>query len=239
MSQAVALYHLQQIDLRLLRNHTRLKEIEIALKDNSTVTSAQAQVDAANQAITPVKTKIRDLELEIQSVTQKTKATEQRLYSGSVKNPKELQEMQEEIESLKRRNDTLEEQLLEMMLTLEDLQENLETEESNLSEVTQDWETQNSDLIAEKQDLEADSDAYKGKRKSALQNVSEESLKLYNTLRKRKANKPISALQDVSCTTCGIEQTMSIAQEVRHNQELVYCVNCGRILVDNRLVDGQ
>ncbi|MEZ4515948.1 MAG: hypothetical protein R3C44_03590 [Chloroflexota bacterium] len=42
--------------------------------------------------------------------------SEQRLYSGDVKNPKELTDLQHEIESLGRRRDTLETDVLEALM---------------------------------------------------------------------------------------------------------------------------
>src|SRR5690606_19989334 len=115
-----ALYHLQQIDLEILRHRKRLKEIATALGDSAVVQDAQVQLTSAQEQLKPLRTKMRNLETELQTNTQKAKSTEDRLYSGSVKNPKELQDMQLEIDSLKKRNAELEELLLEQMVLVDE-----------------------------------------------------------------------------------------------------------------------
>src|SRR5262245_20321565 len=114
-SQSTALYHLQQIELAITRGHQRLNDISTALTNDSAVNAARQTVESAIKAVSPLRAKVRDLELEIQTTAQKSKSTEQQLYSGSVKNPKTMQEMQQEIESLKHRGEQLDERLLEAM----------------------------------------------------------------------------------------------------------------------------
>ena len=100
MTQAEALFHLQEIDLQLIQAQKRLTEIATDLADNKTILEAQTQVEAAQKTLTPLQTRARNLELEIQSTSEKIRLTDQQLYSGKIRNPKELQEMQQEIQSL-------------------------------------------------------------------------------------------------------------------------------------------
>jgi uncharacterized protein len=234
MPQAEALYYLQQIDLQILRNGKRLDEIVVALGDDRVVTQAREQVEAAQKMLSPLKTRMRDLELEIQSNTQKATATEDRLYSGSVKNPKELQDLQQEAAALKRWNDELEDRLLEKMLEVETAQAELDESEAALAQVTADWEREHADLLAEQAALEDEVRSLQVQREKALKNVTAESLKVYDTMRPKKANQPISPLRGRSCGVCGIEQTMAIESEVRRGEGFVPCTNCGRLLADVR-----
>jgi predicted nucleic acid-binding Zn-ribbon protein len=41
----------------------------------------------------------------------------------------------------------------------------------------------------------------------------------------------MSLLNGLSCSVCGIEQTMNIVQQVQHGNILTPCANCGRLLV--------
>lgn len=232
MPQAEALFHLQQIDLRLLRNQKRLKEIADALTNRAAIDAAQTQVERTQDKLKPLHARQQNLELEIQSNSQKAKSTEDRLYSGNVKNPKELQDMQHEIGSLKKRNDELEDLLLEQMVTVEDAEAELDAFKADLEHVTAEWESQHSDLLQEQAQLETDSQSALEARKQALQKVEPPSLQLYNEMKGKKANQPIAALQGQSCSVCGMEQTLTIQQDVRHGQGLVTCSNCGRILAN-------
>lgn len=234
MSLAKELYQLQEIDLKILRNQKRLKEIAHAMADNEVVQSAQHAVESAENTLKPLRAKNKDLELEIQSNTTKSKATEQRLYSGNVKNPKELQEMQQEIASLKNRNEELEEQLLEVMMSIEDAESNLTEKQATLQNITQEWESQHTDLIQEKEQLETENTTLSAERDTFAETIAPDGLKTYDTLRTKKANKPVSRMDGRSCTICGIEQNTATQQEVRRGHMLIYCSNCGRILVDIR-----
>ena len=231
MSQAKTLYQLQEIDLQIIRSTKRLDEIALALADNEIVQKAQQQVDIAEGALKPLRTQSKNLELEIQSTTSKSKATENRLYSGNVKNPKELQEMQQEIDSLKNRNDELEEQLLDVMMRIEEAEENLNEKQSTLQSITAEWESEHADLLAEKASLDSEVQRLQEERDVFVADIPSGDIKIYDDMRKKKANKPVSIMEGRSCTICGIEQTLAIESEVNKSQSLVNCVNCGRILV--------
>jgi hypothetical protein len=237
MTQVETLYELQQIDLQIIANGRRLKEITAAMADSEAVKKAEAAVKRAQDQLTPLRTKVRDLELEIQSTNQKHRATEERLYSGSVKNPKELQDMQHEIEALKKRQAELEDRLLETMVQVEDAETVLTQHEDALNAVRAEWEVQHSDLLTEQAELDSQNATLTEQRRDIAALIRPENMKLYNSLRPQKANQPISVLRGDSCSMCGIEQTRTLADDVRRGQTVIYCINCGRILVDARAVN--
>jgi hypothetical protein len=231
MSQAEALYHLQTFDLQLLQKQQRLKTIETALNNDQQVVAAQGQVDAAQNALHPLRTQTRNLELELQSNVTKTKTAEDQLYSGRVRLPKELQDLQHEIQALKKRHGELENKLLTLMIAVEEAEGALAAAEARLQEAHQSQVAERTKLLQEQALLQAEVKTLQAQRAAAANNVTPENLKLYTALRPKKANQPISLMQGHSCTLCGVEQTMAVAQQVRQAQKLVYCTSCERILV--------
>jgi predicted nucleic acid-binding Zn-ribbon protein len=234
-SQAEALYNLQQIDLQRLRLDKRLQEIGSELEDNQAVSAAEDKLEEAQNFLAPLKLEMREIEREIQSTEEKNKSSEDRLYSGSVRNPKELQDLQQEIASLKHRLDTLEDKLLEQMMNVEEAESEVRLCNKTLSDVIEQWNSDHRDLVIERQDLHAELESLNDQRQLALQFVAAESLKLYDNMKKKKANQPIAAFVGTSCSACGIEQTMAIQQEVHQAKSLVTCLNCGRVLADINL----
>jgi uncharacterized protein len=230
MTQAETLYRLQEIDLNALQAQKRLNEIAAALSDNQRITAAQAQVSAAQAALTPLQTKSRNLELEVQSNTDKIRQTDEALYSGRVRNPKELQDMQQEIQSLKSRNSDLEDTLLETMLLVESAEAELKARQVDLDSVRTAWETEHQHLLDEQTQLKADIITLRQRREQLLPEVAEDSLKTYNALKPRKNNQPIALLVDRSCSVCRVEQEMAVIAETRKGQKLTTCSSCGRIL---------
>jgi len=231
MNQAEALYRLQEVDLNLTRAQKRLQEISAVLGNNEAIAAAQGQVTQAQQELAPQQTRARHLELEIQSNTQKVRATEEQLYSGRVNNPKELQEMQQEIQSLKKRNQELEDNLLEAMVAVEEGEAVIAETTMALQGVKVAWESEHGQLLDEGAQLESQIVQFKQQREHALTAVTAENQKLYHNLRAKKHNQPVAALRGDSCAMCGVEQTLAVSRSVRQAQELVYCVSCGRILV--------
>jgi len=231
MTQAKALYHLQEIDLNIIQAQKRLGEIAAALSDNKVLLDAQNTVDNAQKALTPLQTKVRNLELEIQSNSDKIRSTDQQLYSGKVRNPKELQDMQQEIQSLKNRNNELEDVLLETLMNVESAEATLNEKQADLQRLTNSWENDHQHLLDEQNKLQSDVQLLQQKREGALPPITSESLKLYNMLRQRKNNQPMALLISGSCSVCRVEQDMAVISEVRKGQKLTPCSSCGRILV--------
>lgn len=231
MSQAEALYHLQEIELSVIRRQKRLAEITQILGDDKVVAAAQADVAAVQAALAPLRTRARNLELEIQSNVQKTRATDDQLYSGKVKNTKELQDMQQEIVSLKKRHGELEELLLDVMLSVDDRETALTDAEAALARVVETRQGSQRDLLDEQAALQREVTTLKAQRETALKDVAPDSLAKYNALRPKKNNQPISVLYGESCSVCGVEQTMAIVRQAQLAQSLVTCHSCGRILV--------
>jgi predicted nucleic acid-binding Zn-ribbon protein len=230
MTQAEALYHLQEFDLVITQSQKRLAEIAAALSNNQILVEAKNQVQIAQNTLSPLQTKSRNLELEIQSNSEKIRTTDEQLYSGRVRNPKELQEMQQEIQSLKNRNLELEDVLLDVMLNVENAEAELYQKQASLEQLTADWESDHQHLLDEQKKLQAEVEKQRQKREGALPPVEPETLKIYNTLRPKKNNQPVALLINGSCSVCRVEQDMAVIGEVRKGQKLTYCVSCGRIL---------
>jgi uncharacterized protein len=228
---AEALYQLQQIELEAQQIQQRLAEIKTALGDNAAVQQAEADVHAIEEKLKPLRSKLRDLELETQSNSQKSKASEDRLYSGTVKNPKEMQDIQNEVDALKGRNTQLEEQTLDMMLNIEEVEDQLAQAEQTLAQTVSASEDENSDLVNEQKQLWARFEELKAQHQTAIANIKPEDHKMYETMKPRKGQRPVAVMQGRSCTACGVEQTLEIERAVKRRDSLVKCENCERILV--------
>jgi predicted nucleic acid-binding Zn-ribbon protein len=230
-SQAEALYQLQQIDLTIIESRKRLDAIQQELQNDLALTNAQAQVTQAEEALKPLRVKSRDLELELESNTQKAQTSEERLYSGLVKNPKEMQDIQNEVDSLKKRNAQLEDQALELLMRVEEAEQALSEAQAQLEQVQAESSSQHQGLITEQTTLKDTVKQSISQREGVLKRITPSNQDIYKTLRPKKANRPVSLLSGDSCSTCGVEQTMEIANAARRQETLVYCENCGRILV--------
>ena len=231
MIQASELYRLQEIDLSVQQHHKRLEEIAAQLADNKALSDAQQQVTNDQQTLTPLQNKVRKLEQEIQSNTTKIKETDEILYSGRVKNPKELQDMQQEIQSLKKRNQELEDVLLETMMQVDTADAALKDSSAKLEIIRAQFELANKSLVDEQKRLKAEGSALLKSREQLLPSIEANTLKVYNNLKPRKNNQAVAVLVNQSCSVCRVQQDMNVIQAVRKGETLTYCSSCGRILI--------
>jgi uncharacterized protein len=231
MIQASELYRLQEIDLNVQQRFKRLEEIAAQLADNKILTEAQQQVTNDQQALTPLQSKVRKLEQDIQSNTAKLKETDETLYSGRVRNPKELQDMQHEIQSLKKRNQELEDVLLETMMSVDSADAALKDSTAKVETLTAQFELANKSLIDERKRLKSEGSALIKSREQLVPTIDPNTLKAYNNLRSRKNNQAVAVLVNQSCSVCHVQQDMNVIQSLRKNDVLTYCSSCGRIII--------
>lgn len=226
------LFKLQQIDLTLRKNKSRLDEIQQLLANDASVKRAQKLLEQAENILKPLQVNLRDLELQVQSTKQKREASENRLYSGNVSNPKELQEIEQNIASLKRWQSELEDKQLELMLEVEDANASFEQAQENLDVVSTKAAANNQELLAEKQSLEADTKMLRENRVEVVSELDDVDVALYEKMKPQMAFRPISVLSlEGHCTICGVQQINTHAQAIRRSDELMRCANCNRILI--------
>src|SRR3989338_4393529 len=102
MSRATPLLRLQTIDSELDTLRARVREIETALGDSPAVQAAQRDMVEVQTRFEAARISERDLEHEEQWLAARRVDVEKRLYGGLVQNPKELQDLQKDLEMLKR-----------------------------------------------------------------------------------------------------------------------------------------
>ena len=233
MSIATQLYRLQVIDLSIAQKRKRIQEIDALLSNDERLIAAQKSLDAADKTLKPWQTRARDLDLEIKSIAQKIKLTDDNLYSGKVKNPKEMTEMQEEIASLRRHQNQLEDELLEAMMKSDDGQAEVAAAQQTLADTQSEQASAHKELHAEKQRLEAELVGLEAQRAAGASGIDAASLKAYEALRPRKGGRAVALLKGSSCSACAIQQTTMMVQQVQMGKGLIYCASCGRILAES------
>jgi hypothetical protein len=230
MTRGEALYRLQQLDSEHDAKQDRLTEIEVALRDDTALREARQALEKAEKRAREWQIKQRDLELEIESLVDKTSQSEERLYSGRVKNPKELSDLQAEVTSLKGRRRRLEDTLLEAMIEREEAEETRDEARAHLEEVETIWSTRQADLKAERETLQQRLEEIKQERDAVVPRIDADVLATYEKLRETKGGQAVTRVRDDTCTGCGVTISPSAEWKLRHG-ELIHCDSCGRIIV--------
>jgi predicted nucleic acid-binding Zn-ribbon protein len=230
MSRTQALYELQQVDLETQSVSRRLKGISASLGESSDLRRARKMVTEAEAKLTGYRAQMQNLDLEVTGLSDKIETNEKRLYSGRVTNPKELENLQQELASLKRWREKREEDLLEAMVATEEAEACLTDAQAILTQVNETWHVQQAELTAEQARLEMRLEELVELKESLVEAVGSPDATTYESLRQRKAGRAVAAVKDGICEGCRMNPPSSQVQHARSGNELVFCNNCGRIL---------
>lgn len=230
VSRLSALYRLQRIDLDIDQQQTKLAAINVKLANSPEVQQAQAQLGAAQEVLASERKRAKALDDENKSLTAKISQEEERLYSGKVKNTRELSDLQTEIAALKSKREKMDEAQLAAMDAVEGAEKIEAAARQNLAKVEASRATEQADLFKERDHLNALIVDLQGARASSTSVIDTNDLAIYESLRKRKRGVAIVELTNSTCKGCGESQSSSRIQMVKQEAEMVRCTSCERIL---------
>lgn len=229
MAQVQQLYRLQQLDNEIRSKKQRLSEVIQAQRETAELLAARERAATAAAELRQWQAQQSELNLELGGVNSKAKRSEQRLYSGNVKNPKELTDLQHELEALGRRRGVLEDELLEAMIMIEDAQEEKETADAALGAIESAWQETQAALQAEQNELALQLHELLETRKKLAARIEAPTLAEYEALAQRKGGVAVAGLVNNACLGCHVTVSAMKAKQAERG-ELVFCGGCGRIL---------
>jgi predicted nucleic acid-binding Zn-ribbon protein len=176
----------------------------------------------------------KDAEWTLEDLNNRLQQQEQRLYNGSVTNPKELQSLQQEVQRLRAQQNRQEEHLLEVIDTTESLQEIAQQKLASLQQAQDAWQEEFTALTTRGNQIEEQQRELRRKREQMVTSLDVELVKRYEAMRRTKQGRAVSKVDQNSCQWCRVILTPSELQHVRISSELQMCTNCGRILYYDR-----
>lgn len=232
MSASLGLFRLQQVDRLIDRAKMRLDAIKKTLENDAELKSAQTSFESANEQNLKSLHAVKNAELEVEGQKIKIEQAESSLYGGAVKNPKELQDLQKDVASLKKHLVTLEERQLDAMLQAETAGTELDKAKAELEIVQARLGNEHKKLLDEQLELVTQMESLAQEREAALAPIDSALLAAYEDLRKQKRGIAVSEVEDNACASCGTTLNAALQQNAR-SQKLAYCPSCGRILYAN------
>ena len=233
--QQSLILELQLLDNEIMQANTKLKslpEIEQLLHIEKRVTAANDELAVVRSESDQIALELRRGEVDVETVTDRIKKDEARLSSGNA-TPKELEQLQHEVETLKKRQESLEEIELEIMIrndaviarsnTLTTDLSSLQTLKDEISGRLQSATDEINKVIADKNTA----------RTLVANKIEKALLDLYEKIRGNGGGVGAAALVGNKCNGCNLainavemERIKSLAKD-----ELLRCEECRRILV--------
>jgi predicted nucleic acid-binding Zn-ribbon protein len=230
---AQVLYRLQLLDSELAEHLSRLREMENQVGESSELLAARGAREQAEVDLGTWRARLRELEMDLEVVNGRITATEQRLYSGQVTNPKELASLQQDLLHSKRSRDEVEDEVLMAMERVDKGEKGLSSATTKLEATESVWRKEQSRLAQEIERERAAVSELKQAREELVAPLDARHLALYQELLRKKGGRAVARLNGSMCEGCRVTLPSSQAQQVRRAQELVTCPNCGRILASD------
>lgn len=228
MSIAQQLYQLQELDLALAANEREKVGIEGQLGGSREIAQVKAKLETERKRLEELERQQHAAEWEAEDLTTKLKTTEEKLFGGKIRNPKELTNLQHEAEELKARRSELENKALEVMSQAETTTRGIAAMTSELSRLEADWRVQQDKLSVELEELKTAHNQLTRERQELATGIVSETIGVYEQIRSRKGT-AVARVEQGTCRGCQITLTTTELQQARGGS-LVRCGNCGRIL---------
>lgn len=203
---------------QLAELHTSLEQID-------------AELDEVLLELERAGSRQRQLEREIEVLSERRTAEQTRLYDGSVANARELKAVEAELESTTRLISEHEDLLLEVLETLEELEARRveldgrgATGRERSAELTAALDASAQGLLAELGELRA-------AREAQATALPPDLLDRYEAAARRGGGTGVGTLEDNACTACRIALSMADVGELFAGPPLTTCPQCRRLLV--------
>jgi predicted nucleic acid-binding Zn-ribbon protein len=231
MTSAADLLALQDIDLKRDSRRALIADIDSRLGETDAVLSAREAVQSATAELERLRSEQRALDAQLQDLDAKIHPLEKKLYDGSIRNPKELTDLQHEVESLKARRNKLDDDGLAMLDSVEAAANASSEAETLLKQAEADWQKDQADLISDRARAERETEIFDQERGRWTAVIDAGSLGLYESLRQKRQGRAVARLERGACQGCRLTLPTHVVQRVRSGTVLVQCPSCERILV--------
>jgi len=222
------LYRLQQVDLELQRKLRELTEIENQLADNKAVLAAQSKLASQKAQLEEARRKQKSCEWELEDLQNKIKQINNKLFSGKTTNPKELVNLEKEIDGLKKQVKLKEDILLGLMSEMEEMEIKVRTAAQEVERLMQEWEQKQRILSPRKREIETLLAEFEEERSGLVRQIDTKLLKIYERL-KQASGQAVAKVERGKCQGCHITIPMSQWQRAKAG-DLIQCGSCSRIL---------
>ncbi|MDB6063991.1 MAG: hypothetical protein JWR26_199 [Pedosphaera sp.] len=227
---------LQERDRQILRLENELAHIEperqmLAAK----AAGAQTSLEAAKLQGRQIESDRKKLELDVEA--KKQQIEKYSLQQFQTKKNDEYRALAHEIETCKGVIIKLEDQQLELMEKAEAAQKDVVLATQTSNEARKLVDGQVAALATREQNLKKELAELQSNREQLLLAVDESARSRYERLLKSKGGNVVVGVEHGVCGGCHMKLPAQIVVSCRAQQEIVTCINCGRILYYTRDMD--
>ena len=222
------LYQLQEVDLGIQSSEQTLAQLARRLGKSQAVVRTQTKLQSEQEQLEELGRQQHAAEWEIADLVSKFTTAEEKLYSGRIKDPKELTNLQHEVTGLRARRNHLEDKALEMMDQVELSTAGVAALSNELETLETEWRSQQQQVSTDIEQLKTTLSDLKHGRQLLSAGIDPRAVELYQELKKQKGQ-AVAKVERGICYGCRISLPTTELQRARSDR-LVQCSSCGRIL---------
>jgi uncharacterized protein len=227
-----------------LQRLIKLQQLESTIADaKATIAShpqrladADARLNDSKQAVDAAKAQLKDNQearrnLEKDVAVYQGRLTKFKDQLSLVKTNKEYQAMQHEIATAQSDLGGVEEKVLERMLEADTITADVKRAEAALAVRQKEIDAEKKEMTAELASVEASLKEATEGRAELLKNLEPRLIAIFEQVARARKGVAISmATRDGLCSLCHVRMRPPVFQQVRHNDSIIQCESCQRIL---------
>jgi predicted nucleic acid-binding Zn-ribbon protein len=220
---------LQDRDRQIMRMKTELSRIEPERAQLAArAAGAQSSLETAKQRAKQFESDRKKLELEVDG--KKQQIEKYSLQQFQTKKNEEYRALAHEIEICKQDIVKLDDQQIELMEKAEFAQKDVQAATQTANDARKLMDGQVADLMKREENLKRELGELEANRQQLAEAVDESARLRYERLLKNKGSNVVVGVQHGVCGGCHMKLPAQIIVSCQAHQEIVTCINCGRIL---------
>jgi uncharacterized protein len=228
-AQIEILASLQTVD-REIRQQNSIKQglVGELQSQEKEILSRRREIDGL-RAVYAEKEKIR-LEKERALQEEAKKATDKRMRMNRIKNIKELQALQREIDQIRQTNGEQEEELIKCLEELDVIKSNIKAKEDEMAAIEKSWRDQQTSMQTQISGIDEAVSEAAARRKEIAAQVKSDLISRYELIFTRRGGTAVVEVTGGICQGCYMNIPPQLWNEIIKSDKVILCPSCQRIL---------
>ena len=158
------------------------------------------------------------------------KAVDKRMRMNRIKNIKELQALQREIDLMRQANGELEEELIKIMQQMDGIKAQMQTKEAEMAALHDEWEMQQQALGAQITGIDRAVTEAANRRQSIAAQITGDLISRYELIFSRRGGTAVVEVSGGICQGCYMNIPPQLSNEIIRSDKVHLCPSCQRIV---------
>lgn len=231
VSTARFLLDLQETDQQMAMRRRAFRQLTEELDSEGGIPKLEEELEKARHRELEAKVEAARNESEAAALKEKVTKLEERLYSGSITNVRELTAIETEHNSARRELARADESIDPLKLAAEEAHQKYERLKAELAQRKEEWATRKKELTKERSRVSREYKKIGSERETATRDIPGPDLEIYNALLPRMNGVAVVKVDRGVCQGCRVRLPIGEISRIQNATGLVNCSSCGRILL--------